>query len=195
MAFEWDHPKKLAVELLAQRELNLTEVARQCGITRQTLWNWQQIPMFREVVEKRLEEIRAEIRRHGIAVIEQRVARVQDTWKRLQRVMAARAIEHASVPGGDTGLLVRKYKTIGSGLLAKMVEEYEVDTGLLAELRAHEKQAAEELGQWIQKVDAVTKVEGSVKTVLHFEDNGFGGSTLPDSSAGGTTEGLSEMPC
>jgi hypothetical protein len=31
------------------------------------------------------------------------------------------------------------------------VEEYQVDTGLLKELREHEKQAAQELGQWSEK--------------------------------------------
>jgi hypothetical protein len=35
-----------------------------------------------------------------------------------------------------------------------VVEEYEVDTGLLKELREHEKQAAQELGQWSDKARA-----------------------------------------
>jgi hypothetical protein len=32
-----------------------------------------------------------------------------------------------------------------------VVEEYEVDTGLLKALLDHEKQAAQELGQWSEK--------------------------------------------
>jgi hypothetical protein len=156
MPFEWDHAKELAAQLFGESRFEVEEIAVKCGVTRQTLWNWRQVPEFQARVAERFEEIRAEIRRHGIAITERRVARVQDTWRRLQRVVDARAIEYAGVPGGDTGLLVRKYKMLGSGPLAEKVEEYEVDTSLLAELRAHEKQAAEELGQWIQKADVTS---------------------------------------
>lgn len=63
------------------------------------------------------------------------------------------------VPGGNTGLLVRTTKGIGSGDTFQIVDEYAVDTGLLRELREHEKQAAQELGQWIDKseVEQTTK--------------------------------------
>jgi hypothetical protein len=73
-----------------------------------------------------------------------------DRWNRLRQVIAARAADpdHAKAPGGDTGLLVRKLKQIGSGESARTVEEYEVDAALLREAREHEKQAAQELGQW-----------------------------------------------
>ena len=52
----------------------------------------------------------------------------------------------SDVPGGTTGLLVKDYK-------GKDADQpvHKVDTSLLAELRAHEKQAAEELGQWSEK--------------------------------------------
>lgn len=43
--------------------------------------------------------------------------------------------------------------------MAREIEEYELDTGLLAELRAHEKQAAEELGQWLTRTDVQSKGE------------------------------------
>jgi hypothetical protein len=164
MSFDWDHPKELAAELLAEGELEQKEIAAQCGVTYQTLWNWRKIPDFQARVEQRLREIRAEIRRHGIAVVERRVARVHDTWKRLQRVVQARAADMAGIPGGDTGLLVRKTKMLGTGVFAREIEEYEVDTGLLAELRAHEKQAAEELGQWLTKTESQVKAEVIIDT-------------------------------
>lgn len=82
------------------------------------------------------------------------------------RVIEARSKDMAEVPGGDTGLLVRKLKSIGSGENTKTVEEYAVDTGLLSELREHEKQAAQELGQWINKsnVEQTTKSYDSENT-------------------------------
>lgn len=41
-----------------------------------------------------------------------------------------------------------------------ILHEYKVDTGTLAELRQIEKQAAQELGEWVDKV-APTKGDGS----------------------------------
>lgn len=168
MSFEWDHPKEKAAELLAEGELAQKQIATECGVTPQTIWNWRQIPEFQDRVNERLEEIRVEVRRHGVAIVERRVSRIDDTWKRLQRVIAARAIDMVGVPGGETGLLVRKRKMLGSGPMAYEVEEYEVDTGLLAELREHEKQASQELGQWIQKADIASKGQAIGMTVVQL---------------------------
>ena len=52
--------------------------------------------------------------------------------------------DFAKVPGGPTGLLFRD-------LRCKDTPVYKLDTGLLAELRAHEQQAAQELSQWQTK--------------------------------------------
>ena len=52
--------------------------------------------------------------------------------------------DFAKVPGGTTGLLCRD-------LRCKDAQVYKVDTGLFAELRAHEQQAAQELSQWQTK--------------------------------------------
>lgn len=83
-----------------------------------------------------------------LAVRESRLARLEDRSKRLDLVMTERAAEMTDVPGGKSGLLVRRLKSIGSGESAQVVEEYELDRTLLAEAREHEKQAAMELGQW-----------------------------------------------
>ena len=87
-------------------------------------------------------------------------------------MIEARAEEHKDVPGGSTGLLVRQVKLVKiysvpgqdleddepdaadvlcSAKLNQVVYEYAVDTGLLKELREHERQAAQELGQWTEK--------------------------------------------
>lgn len=49
-----------------------------------------------------------------------------------------------AIPGGTTGLIVRKIKATGT--------EYAVDTGILSELREMEKHIAVELGQWQEGV-------------------------------------------
>ncbi len=133
------------------------------------------------------EQERQAIVAKGIADKQNRVDALNDRWLRMQRVIEARAEEHAEIPGGQTGLLVRQVKIVklyaeikadddeppaeylegqphGGALRRKKkkpelvplgpsveVEEYAVDTGLLAELRATEKQAAQELEQWKEK--------------------------------------------
>ena len=77
-----------------------------------------------------------------------RVQALQNRWDRMRRVIDERAAspDFAEVPGGTTGLLVKDYKGKDAD-----TPVYKVDISLLAELRAHEQQAAEELGQWSEK--------------------------------------------
>jgi hypothetical protein len=86
-----------------------------------------------------------------------RIQALQDRWSTLRaaiaQLMTERAADMAEVPGGGTGLLVRQYQ--GGAPI------YKVDTGLvslIAQLLAHEKQAAEELGQWTEKREYSSRV-------------------------------------
>src|SRR5438445_11658046 len=54
----------------------------------------------------------------------------------------------ADIPGGNTGLLVKDYKGRNAD-----VAVYKADTALMAEMRATERQAAQELGQWVARQD------------------------------------------
>src|SRR5450432_4783248 len=96
-----------------------------------------------------------------------RVQALQDRWDRLRQVIDERAAspDFAGVPGGTTGLLMKDYKGKDAD-----TPVYKVDAGLLAELRNHEKQAAEELGQWGEKrplsgegVEPLTSITGHVR--------------------------------
>jgi hypothetical protein len=69
-----------------------------------------------------------------------------------------------AIPGGDTGLLVRRYKSIGYGKNSEKVEEYELDPVLLRERRRIEEQAARELGEL--GVEAAGKGTGGGGTVV-----------------------------
>lgn len=151
--FKWSSASDLAAERLAAGKDTDCKIAKDLEIDRKTLWRWQQHPEFAARVEEHLDRFRAEVRRRGLAIREQRVSALNDRWNRLQRVVEARADDEtmAHVPGGTTGLLVRTVKGIGSGDAFQVIEEYEVDAALLKELREHEKQAAQELGQWVEK--------------------------------------------
>ncbi|MHB1131667.1 MAG: hypothetical protein ACYC4L_04695 [Chloroflexota bacterium] len=126
------------------------------------LKRWSQVHGW----QARLEEIaaaeRAAIVARGIADRQNRVDALNDRWRRMQRVIEARADQHekadleaSPAAGASSGLMVLTIKYLPSG---SRVEEWAVDTGLLKELREHEKQAAQELGQWSEgKVDGLLK--------------------------------------
>ena len=165
--FQWNDDRRLAAQLLAEGNLTDAEIGERCGVSRQAIWNWKQVEAFNAEVDLQVEAFNAEVRRRGIASRFRRVKALNDRWNRLQRVIEARAEdpEMADVPGGNTGLLVKTVKTrsIGEVELEKTVEA-ELDAVLLRELREHEKQAAQELGQWVEKqeIDQTAKAYISV---------------------------------
>ncbi len=116
----------------------------------------------RAVVCSRIRELQETLSAGTIALeISSRNARVQalqNRWDKMRRVIDERAAspDFADVPGGTTGLLCKDYK----GKVADTVV-YKVDTGLLAELRGHERQAAEELGQWKTRVEERKVIDAS----------------------------------
>jgi hypothetical protein len=159
--FNWTAQKEKAALLAAEDKLADEAICREVGITRPTLTAWKKTPEFSARVEEHVEAFKQTVRRRGIAILERRVDALQDRWQRMQRVIEERAEElEGEAAGGGTGLLVKQYKSIGAGENARLVEEYAVDTGLLRELREHEKQAAQELGQWAERKE-LTGADGS----------------------------------
>jgi hypothetical protein len=159
--FEWTDEKYKAAKDLASGVLTDEDIAGQAGVTRRQLARWKTHPDFQSRIQEHLDDFREETRRRGLADRERRVAALNDRWVRMQRVLEARADDPAlqHVPGGTTGLLVHNVKGVGKGEDFQLIDLYEVDTALLRELREHEKQAAQELGQWVDKqsVDQVVK--------------------------------------
>lgn len=150
-------------------------------------------------VAARVAELRAELTERVIAAEisdrNARVAALQDRWDRMKALLNARAAEHASVPGGSSGLLVKQLKKIGSGPKADVVEEYSIDGVLLRELRAHEEQAARELGQWVERHEEASDVEtilGDARARLAaMPGRELAGEVIPD-GVGGLTVGAAE---
>ncbi len=162
----WTVPRERAAQLLADDELTDEEISQEARISRHTLWVWKQNPEF----SKRIEDLVKVVQRRAIARRARRVRTLEDRWRAMQRVIVERAADPAmqNVPGGTTGLLVRYYKGLGSGDNFQVVEEYRVDTALLKELREHEKQAAQELGQWAEKHE-LTGAEGKPLIITLIE--------------------------
>lgn len=167
-----------AALLLAEDRLTDVEIAARAGVTDRQLRVWKAHPLFAARVAEHAAALAEAVRGRGIADRQNRVDALSDRWERMQAVITARAGEYAgAAPGADSGLLVRAVKLVkvyeavrrdggaefdqvgaGSpgdlltpGAATHEVTEWAVDTGLLRELREHEKQAAQELGQWTEK--------------------------------------------
>jgi hypothetical protein len=86
--------------------------------------------------------VEAEIssRNHRVLILQRRWERLRSA---LDQLLTQRSADMADIPGGSSGLLLKEYK--GDLLITR------IDPGVIAlaqELRATEKQAAEELSQW-----------------------------------------------
>lgn len=139
-----------AAVLVAQDKMSDKNIAHECGIGRATLSRWKLEPEFAARVRQHQVAVQARIERVAIAQQENRLKRLNHRWDLIHQVIEERGKDPnmQEVPGGKTGLLIRHLKQLGSGLSAMTVEEFEPDTALLKAASEHERQAAEELGQW-----------------------------------------------
>jgi hypothetical protein len=150
MAKFWTRKRTQAALDVAEDVLTDEQIAARAGVKKWALEDWKRRPVFKARVDEHLRAFAEEIKRQGIANRQNRVDALNDRWRRLHQVIEARAADETMKGAGhETGLLVRTYK---AGKL-KLEEEYAVDTGLLSELRAHELQAAKELGQWSERAE------------------------------------------
>lgn len=141
-----------AAILVAEDEETNESIATQCGIAPATLTLWKRKPAFQAAVNAHRAELAANLSRFHIARKDKRVGALQDRWEKAQAVIGARAKQYKDrAPGAETGIVVPMPRVIGQGSSAQTVIEWAVDTALLAELRAMEKQAAQEVGQWTDR--------------------------------------------
>lgn len=156
--FAWDGAREKAADRVADGKLTTDEIAAEAGVDRRTLTRWKQHPEFMARVKETVEQLGEASARFAVGRRLRRLQALDERWRAMQAVIAARAAdpELQSAPGGATGLLVRNRKMIGSGDAAREVVDFAVDTGLLDQLLEHEKRAAQECGQWVDKVAATT---------------------------------------
>ncbi len=148
--FAWTATREKAARLVAEDTLSDQKIADECGISERQLARWKLHPVFRARVQEHVATWRERVMQQGIADRAARVASLNERWAQLKAVIAARAADplYQRQPGGKTGLLARQVKLSATG---REVDDFAVDVALLKELREHEKQAAQELGQWAEK--------------------------------------------
>lgn len=98
-------------------------------------------------------KVNAKVEAKSISIKANRIAVLNEMWEKLRQIVRERAEDPAvmGVAGGTTGLIVHDLKGVGTGPAADVVDVYEVDVALLKEMREHSKQAAIEMGQWVEK--------------------------------------------
>ena len=147
--------REMAAQLVADDRLTDREIADHCGIDKATLERWKLQPTFRARVQAIVEAYAKRALKHGISRRERRVGVLNDLHNKMLQVIDERAKskDMAAVPGGKTGIVTKTLKGIGKGEDFQAIEEYRVDTGIIGEIRDVQKQAAEELGQWIRRTE------------------------------------------
>lgn len=144
-----------AARLVAEDYLPDPKIADKVGISLAGLKKWKKLPEFEARRKYFVSRYSERALNHGLARQDRRLSILNDIHNRLLRVIEARAeaeeLQH--IPGGDTGTVTKMLKGIGKGDDFQVVEVYEVDTGILKEIRAIHEQVADELGQRRKKVE------------------------------------------
>jgi hypothetical protein len=148
--FEWTAEKERAVGLLAEGASH-RDIAKQ-GVARKSIERWKRHPEFARRLQDLVGAAREQAKRTLLGKKEARIQILEELYSRQRAIIDERAAdpEMQAVPGGRTGLLVRK-TVVSSGTLISY--EYVADTTLSNEIRKTLQQVALEVGDGRQKVD------------------------------------------
>ena len=72
--WEWTPECERVAQLIASGELNLNEIAAECEVRRETLWQWKRCPTFRARVHEHLEQVRKAMLRHTLVETDNQIA-------------------------------------------------------------------------------------------------------------------------
>jgi hypothetical protein len=151
-SFRWTSKREQAAALVAQGNLPIPRIAESVGVSSRAINWWKRRPEFVARVEEHVDATRVAVRDRAISDRAGRLDALQERWHLLQLLMCSRAREMKDVPGGETGLLVKRLRFTrvsgGRALQLQEVPDYQVDYQLLRELREMERQASMEMGQW-----------------------------------------------
>jgi hypothetical protein len=155
------YPEQRAAALVAEGA-RPSDVARMTGIHRAKLESLRKDGDWMDMLEALSSDFRAGQMSSGIARREVRVMHLQNRHDLVSQIVAQRAQQAdpdsayyvpgaENVPGASTGLLARTLRSMGSGPYQQVVEDWGLDSNLLAQLSAIEEKAAVELGHRVAK--------------------------------------------
>lgn len=112
LPFDWTRKPRSAVELLAQSQLGVTQVAEAVGISLTRLAQWRAHPEFKAREDHLRQQHFANLRLFGLAVRENRMLACMEQLAKIEAIIASRqAVCQAMpadqrVPGEETGMLI-----------------------------------------------------------------------------------------
>lgn len=156
--WKWNKSKLQAAILFAENSLTQEGIAAKVGKSCRQLHRWMARLEFRAKIDEVSKKIEDTIFRQGIAKKAARLAALDKRHRLMSQLIESRSadLSMSTVAGGSTGLLAHDVKSIGSGENAEKVHVYEFDAALVKEMREHEKQAAQEMGEWTEKKDVTS---------------------------------------
>jgi transposase-like protein len=169
--WEWTEQKREALVLLTTGGLTYQQVADRLGVGRETLWYWRRSTEFANELNQLNDMLAAEVQQLAIGRKHERMSAKQARWEAFHRIVEKRREAGAGGgPGLDSGFVVKRYKSIGSGPAAYAEIELEFDAALARAFDSLEKEASIEAGQRVerQEVDANTTVHQGPATTLRF---------------------------
>lgn len=150
--FTWSAARTKAAILLAEDRLSDEEIAAQVGVSRRGMAKWKCVPEFQARIQQHRDELDRAVSRYSIAKPRERIRVLDRQQTKLLDLQEARAADYAGrVPGGETGMMIPQVKIGGGGPDGPMVVTEWVRDDISPEIRALQKQAAQELGQWSEK--------------------------------------------
>ena len=166
----------MVIEGLTDREIAAALSTKSLSITHQA------IAAYRKRHAAELGPVVAEIERQITdAAIASKVTRILDAdrdYQRLGSVIEARAADmRYDEPGYRTGVMVHQLKQVGSGRNAETVDEYKVDTALIAERRALRREVAEALDalpRGTTTVNVDNRVQVLIREIGGYDPNALG---------------------
>ncbi len=164
--------------LVAQDRLTNAQIAAKMGISLRCLDKWKADAEFQTEVERCLNRWREDIEKRGIADRRRRLYRLNDRARRMEyviraraklfRQMARKAAKEAAASGKELDINPFLEGTAGVSVIkpTRYGDVIEVDTALLAEMRATEQQISIELGQWKPKHVITGEDDGPIQLAV-----------------------------
>lgn len=169
----WTTARTKAAQHIFDDALSDEQIAEAVGKSRKWLSEQKKRPEFVQRLEELAAHAAAQLASEGIRSRENQLRRLQVRAYALDEIVRQRSVgkppsarsaelKVADVYGWDTGYLVHDVKTNKDSVF----DVYSLDTGLLGELRAIEKQAAQVKGWWVDKAELAGRDGAPISVIV-----------------------------
>jgi hypothetical protein len=165
-----EHHRTEIVRLACEEGLSNSAIGQKLGYSPATIRTWLERPEYKEAVKTYYAILEEETFRLAGVTKAKRVQQYQELLDALWSLKQQRGEAYSHIDsGGDTGLLVKQVKTVGTGQNAYDVAEYLYDSAVVRDILSINKQIAQEMGQWSEKSDHNINVTETVKVIRFVE--------------------------